>query len=367
MKKLIIGSLFIFISSIGFTQSLISVPFDTTHWVYDDQPHLEFIDHLGQKAVHIKTGLAYLKDTEVKDGVIEVDVAPPFPRSFIAVLFRYDGKETGEQVYLRYHKSNQADAVQYDPIFKREATWQLYPDFQAAKKWPENQWIHVKIEFHQDRAKVYFNRESTPTLYIDDLKTNYSSGKIGVNAQFGAYYANFQYSDKIDGAQFDQTFTVPPKKFPNAIKDWQISQAFNLTNNQTPALSDAKNASWENIKLGQDGLLDIASYRHKQKSSYFEDNSNDYIWIRLKITSDREITKVLQFDYTNKAYLYLNGKQLFEGNNSFRLKGLLFRGEIDKQAEANSIYLPLKKGDNEVLIAVSSIANGWGWIAKWKE
>jgi hypothetical protein len=40
------------------------------------------------------------------------------------------------------------------------------------------------------------------------------------------------------------------------------------------------------------------------------------------------------------------------------------QGEIDKKIGSQSVYLPLRKRENEILVAGSAVANGWGWMAK---
>jgi hypothetical protein len=44
--------------------------------------------------------------------------------------------------------------------------------------------------------------------------------------------------------------------------------------------------------------------------------------------------------------MYLNNQKIFAGNNSFLLKGAFYRGDIDKEMKANTVFLPVKKGKN---------------------
>ena len=62
------------------------------------------------------------KDFEMRDGVIDVDVATPAQRGFFGIQFRIanDGAN-GEWVYLRQHKSGHPDAMQYTPVLNTGA------------------------------------------------------------------------------------------------------------------------------------------------------------------------------------------------------------------------------------------------------
>jgi hypothetical protein len=114
-------------------------------------------------------------------------------------------------------------------------------------------------------------------------------------------------------------------------------------------------------------LLNIGKYLRKKRAGAFESNSNDLAWVKFHVQSDKDATKQLFFEFTNRCWIYVNGQLLYSGDNTFRLKGLLFRGELSKQINSQSLYLPLKKGDNEIRVAVTAVANGWGWMARWAE
>ncbi len=87
------------------------------------------------------------------------------------------------------------------------------------------------------------------------------------------------------------------------------------------------------------------------------------VWVKLNINADQAGRKQFFFDYSDRAVVYLNKAPLFAGNNAFLFKGALFRGDIAVQG--NALYLDLKKGENELLIAVAERANGWGLIGRW--
>jgi len=68
-------------------------------------------------------GNAKVKNIVFDNGTIEVDVLASSSRSFAGITFRQQNKSK-EEVYIRNHKSNQADALQYTPNFNAENNWQ---------------------------------------------------------------------------------------------------------------------------------------------------------------------------------------------------------------------------------------------------
>jgi hypothetical protein len=117
----------------------ISVPADTSYW--DLQGKAEVLEYQGRKCIYLNGGTALLKDFEIRDGVIDVDVATPASRGFFGIEFRASGNgSNSEFVYLRQHKSGQPDAMQYTPVLNTGLNWQLYngPGFTGAVDIPKD-------------------------------------------------------------------------------------------------------------------------------------------------------------------------------------------------------------------------------------
>src|ERR1700686_1658803 len=93
----------------------LSVSADSARW--DLQGQAKVVEYQGRKALFLDGGAALLKDFEMRDGVIDVDVATSAKRGFLGIQFRLDNDgANGEEVYLRPHKSGLPDAMQYTPI-----------------------------------------------------------------------------------------------------------------------------------------------------------------------------------------------------------------------------------------------------------
>ena len=71
--------------------------------------------------------------------------------------------------------------------------------------------------------------------------------------------------------------------------------------------------------------------------------------------------KKLEFGYSDKVSIFLNRRILFTGDSSFRSRDPLFLGVAGLN---DAVYLPLQKGENELLLIVSESMGGWGFISR---
>ena len=143
---LVIASLCQF-ASLAHAQSLqtLSLAPDSPRWEFDGQA--KPVDYQGRKSLFLDGGAAVIKDFELRDGVIDVDVATPANRGFFGLQFRLTNEgANGEWVYLRQHKSGLADAMQYTPVLNTGANWQIYngPGFTGAVDIPKDAWFHLR-------------------------------------------------------------------------------------------------------------------------------------------------------------------------------------------------------------------------------
>src|SRR5689334_1847937 len=89
----------------------LSVPPDSPRW--DLQQGAQQAEYLGRKCLKLDGGAAVLKDFEMRDGVLDVDVAASAKRGFFGFDFRIDKDGLNyEELYLRPHESGLPDAIQ---------------------------------------------------------------------------------------------------------------------------------------------------------------------------------------------------------------------------------------------------------------
>ena len=173
-------------------QTLTLAP-DSPRWLLEGKA--EPATFLGRPCLLLDGGGATVKDFQMRDGVVDVDVATPATRGFFGIQFRIDAKgENAEWIYLRQHKSGLPDAIQYTPVLNTGLNWQIYngPGFTGAVEIPRNEWFHMRVEITGAQARLYVKDMTAPALVMDDLKSGLETGALALAVLGGeTYFANF--------------------------------------------------------------------------------------------------------------------------------------------------------------------------------
>jgi hypothetical protein len=181
------------------TPQALSVPADSPRW--DLQGEAKVAEYQGRKCLKLDGGVAVLRDFEMRDGVIDVDVATPAKRGFVGFDFRIDKDGANyEEVYLRQHESGLPDALQYTPVLNTGRNWQIYngPGFTGGVDIPKNEWFHMRLVVTGAQAKLYIKDmdQDKPALLMDDLKSGVQKGQVALYDLIGeTYFSNFEVSD----------------------------------------------------------------------------------------------------------------------------------------------------------------------------
>ena len=342
------------------------IDFESEAWVIDD-PNAEVMSYLGQKSLYLTSGNAYLKDVEFKNGVFEVVIAAHGNRGFAGVFFRYQSRDNYELFYLRPHKTGLPDALQYTPIFNGLAAWQLYSNegYTAAVHIPANRWIHLRVVVTNHQVAFYLDNAQEPAM-VSELKRPISKGTIGLWGRFGAAnFANFRYEVDSSESEIVQVKTSPVP--PGIVGQWHLSPAFTtseFTGEQFLSSHELNQIEWLPVECESGGLVNISRYRSKATAMLdnVPDNMLDIVIAKATIYSDRNQICKMSFGYSDEISIYLNRQILFTGNSTFRSRDPGFLGIIGLDNDA--VYLNLKKGDNEILLAITETFGGWGFMCR---
>ncbi|MBU8921628.1 MAG: DUF1080 domain-containing protein [Bacteroidales bacterium] len=329
------------------------IPFDTEHWDFLSAKVTEF---QGRECL---MGFALLKDVEFGDGVLEVDMAVTEARSYAGFVFRISGRGNYEHFYVRAHREGlYGDDLQYAPVTNGISSWQLYSGagFSAAWDPPDNEWFNVRLEVKGSQARVFINGEEVPRLEIDHLQHGVSQGRVGVQGQMNgsAYFSNFRFTPG-DDLVFDEPEPMDPT--PGLVRDWKISQVFRVLDLNIDTKFDEKELgiAWSNISTDETGLVDVA------KKYSRTGREPDVIFARTTIRSDRKERREYKFGYSDYIAVFLNGDLLFNGLSGYRQRDPSFVGIVGL---FDGVYLPLKKGKNDLVVMIAESFGGWGFIAQ---
>jgi len=99
------------------------------------------------------------------------------------------------------------------------------------------------------------------------------------------------------------------------------------------------------------------------QSERYQVADSNTIFAKITITSDKDQFKKLDLGFSDRVKAFCNGQAVYSGNNSFRTRDYRYLGTI---GYFESLYLPLKKGENTIMLAVSETFGGWAVMAKWE-
>jgi hypothetical protein len=354
-------------------QQTLAVPADSARW--DLQGEAKAAEYQGHKALLLDGGAALLKDFEMRDSVIDVDVATSAKRGFFGIQFRLDGDgSNGEEVYLRQHKSGLPDAMQYTPILNTGRNWQIYngPGFTGAVDIPKDVWFHLRLEIVGAQAKLYVQDMDKPALVMNDLKSGLRKGQVALFDLIGAtYFSNFEIRMTPD-APWERHLPPMPS---GTLTKWSLSPSYDaLGRNLERPLSSAESDAihWQDVEAEPPGF--VVLYRYREAPHPMVTFQGDFskrlepqpgmkvLYARSTIESDRDQVKKLELGYSDDVSVFLNGKILYRGRSAQGFRDPGFLGIINPENDA--VYLPLKKGSNELMLALSELGGGWGFICR---
>jgi hypothetical protein len=222
------------------------------------------------------------------------------------------------------------------------------------------------------QAKLYVNDTDAPALVMKDLKSGVQKGQLALIALTGeTYFSNFQVRPTSD-ANWERH--LPPMA-PHALTKWSLSPSFDgLQRNLEHPLSAEESAgiAWQDVEAEPPGFVVLYRYRKAPHPTVtFQGDFSkrlepqpgmQVLYARTNIDSDRDQVKKLEIGYSDDVSVFLNGKILYRGRSAQGFRDPGFLGIVNPENDA--VYLPLKKGSNELMLAVSELGGGWGFICR---
>jgi len=340
-----------------------NVPLDGPGWDRSGEVSSATVD--GRSAMRLRTGRAIRRDVVLEDGTIDVDVRMPRLRAFVYLQFRMQNDREHEEIYLRPHKSGLPDAVQYSPVIQGASYWQMYhgPGGTAAVEFPVDRWVRVRLVLSGPRAALFVGDTLTPVLVAPRLGREPAEGYLALRSfqpagspddPWPATYANLLVRPGYIPFDFSGV-TEPAPAAAGAIERWQLSPAF--APDSGPVRSPPAVASWTSVPADPGGLVMLG--RHVAVPAGVRRPATA---ARVILRADREGPRAFDFAYSDEVSVFLNGSLLYSGNMSYsydepRREGLIALGQ-------ETLYLPLRRGENELIMVVSETFGGWGLMAR---
>ena len=317
----------------------------------------------GRVALRLKTGSAIWRGIEFLDGTIEFELRVTSYRSFSFLAFRMESDGEHEEVYFRAHKSRLPDAIQYSPVFRGSSQWQLYHDDRstAPAPFPPGEWIPIRVVVSGSRAAVFVGSAAVPRLVVPRLAREPRPGYLALSSFLplgtpaDVYITNFANVVVRPGVvDYEFPEAEPAAPVDGQITDWEISSAFvpgNGVVTEVPAA--AREGEWRPVPANVDGVVELERWVTRPEGA-----RRAGVLARHRLNAREATTRRLDLGFSDEVSVFLNGRLLVADDESYsfnlpRRQGLLTGRQL-------SVFLPLDKGDNEVVLAVVDRFGGWG-------
>lgn len=338
------------------------VPLNAQNWDFKEGG-VEFVTYKSRPVMKIKrsAGVVVLKNEAFTDGTIEFD-HEILDSGFSSMYFHWQDSANNECFYFRGSNAGNPTAeaaVQYAPTVKGVNLWDLLFHYQTSADFKKGQWNHVKLVISGKQMLVYVNSSSKPTLQVPRLEGDGLTGTLAFDG--AAIISNLVLKPNVVEGLSPLEGLDPINNDARYIRSWQVSRPipFSIGQDVSDAVKPKEETVWKPIEAERRGLINLS--RRFGRSEPFR----RLVWLRAKIHSATSQTSRLHLGFSDDVWVFINGRPIYQDKNTYYFP-------IRKQpsgrisVENTSLTLPLKEGENELLIGVANDFYGWGIIARFE-
>ncbi|MHA4809715.1 hypothetical protein ACX0G9_16495 [Flavitalea flava] len=335
------------------------IPLQAANWKF--LPGMvEFMEYKSRPSMKIlpKAGNVVLKDTDFGDGTIEMDFEPVNPY-FALLYFRYQDSLENESFYFRTQAAGHPqmmDGVQYAPTVKGVLFWNLLPHFQTNANFQMQTWNHIKLVLSGKQMRVYVNSASKPTLLVPRMEGNTTHGTLAFAGE--GIISNLVIKPGLVEGLLPEEGIDPSDNDPRYIRHWQVSPSFPVPQgiDFSDSLKPGKETVWQPIDAERRAAVNLSRIYGKGKSRRIA-------WLKVNIHTDSAQSRKINLGFLDEVWVFLNGRYLYVDKNYYA-QPIMKEPEGRLSIENTSFQIPLKKGDNELLIGVGSNFYSWAIVAR---
>lgn len=330
------------------------IPMDAAHWEVEGES--SFVTQDGRQAIRLgsapgqrpRGAQANARGIAFTTGTIEYDLLASGGYDFTGLAFRQQEDGNGEFFYIRPHQNGNPDSTQYTPVVNGSLAWQIFTGegFTSQHRFNYGHWMHVRADIYADSALITI--DGTPALVIPHLKSRSRSGAIGLASVSGAIFANVNVTPIADYRDPNPPAPIDPLP-AGVVAAWQVSPAMPEADAAARAArGDWSGIQWQRIAAESNGIdnLSLAGADAEGRHTYIA---------RFALRSASARTAAMEFGFSDRVQIYLNGQLLYAGHDEQGSRDYRFLGIVGFW---DSLFLPLRAGENEVAFVVTDETNG---------
>jgi hypothetical protein len=364
MKRIVfLGLLFFGVVAMGQTR----IPLKADAWSF--RPGIaQFDDSAGTARLKVVDGKGFvvLKNLDFTDGTIEFDILPA-NKDFANFCFRFQDTAETETFYLRTNWAVDhpyaMEAVQYTPIVKGVMYWDALPQFQTFSDYTLTKPSHIKMIVSGKQMKVWVNHPERPTLEVARLEGDVTHGSI-------AFQGNQTITNLVVKA--GQTEGLSPLEGTDpTVFDSRYLRHWVMTEPDTAGEDIRKanlmgvrgipggKAMWRPIDAERRGFVNLS--RIFGGTQPF--GAPRMMFLKTTIRAREAKSVQLRLGFLDDIAIFVNDRLIKVDKNNFGFPAIKVpNGRLS--IENSTVMLPLKEGDNVLMVALGGNFFSWGLVAR---
>jgi hypothetical protein len=343
---------------------IVNIPSEPAYWD-TTATKVKFVNYKGIKAIKMAphSNEISVKGINFSNGTIEFDTQPidAETRSSgpIGIYFRQQNAKESEYMYLRTKKDDTKrndDDIQYAPIVNGVLLFNMMSHFDGPAPVHNKEWNHVKLVVYGMQMRVYVNDMNEPVLEIPRLESNSTTGSIGFDGL--AYIANLVIKPNETEGLSPVEGIDPAKHDVNYVRRWDVTSAQLMAQGRELTDQDLPKdtTKWTPIVAERRGVINLSR-------KFGSSDTGRYVWLKTTINSTKEQVVQMQLGFCDEVYVFVNKKLVDADKNQFGLPLSKFPDGC-LNIDNSTINIPLKEGNNELLIGVVNNFYSWAIVAR---
>jgi hypothetical protein len=163
--------------------------------------------------------------------------------------------------------------------------------------------------------------------------------------------------DAVEGLE-PEAGIDPLANDPRYLRKWQASQPITTAQNidfnyEYFPTADMK---WQDISAERRGLVNLTR-------TFGKTEGRRIVWLKTTIHSDKAQDKMLRFGFSDEVWVVINNGPLYLDKNLYNTP-IMKEPDGRCSIENTSFKVPLREGDNQLIVGVANFFYGWGIVAR---
>jgi hypothetical protein len=207
---------------------------------------------------------------------------------------------------------------------------------------------------------VFINAETSPSLKVGRLEGDALKGTVQLRG--AATFANLTITPDAVESLSPIPVEDPTDELSRFVRSWLVSPACPLPTGRDPVLADMPESNtWRSVTAERHGLINLS----RLYGSPTAGSAAAVAWLKTTVDSDQVQEKHVSLGWAREIWVYVNGKLVFSGRNFYYPAEARKVPDGRLSLENGSFTLPLRKGTNQVVVALSNFFpqghNHYGW------